>query len=99
MKTIHVKYDEVYAEVGKMRGAAAGMVDRVNAEYLQIQSQLGRVDGATNAALMQVMQANCQKAITAADTLDKLLEFILSSTKQIEVSEQQIARAMTAGKR
>ena len=99
MRTIHVKYDEVYAEVARLRSVAANTVNRVNNEYRQIQSQLGRVDGATNATLVEVMDANCQKAVLATETLDKLLEFISCSTKQIEINEQRIAQAMTAGRK
>ena len=100
MRTIHVKYDEVYAEAARLKNhISSNIVDRANTEYRMIQSNLSRMDGAANAVLMEVMEENRRKTIMAADTLGKLLDFIASSTKQIEVNEQRIAQAMTAGRR
>ena len=100
MRTIHVRYDEVYAETTKLRSyLASNVVGRADAEYRQIQSNLSRMDGATNAALMEVMEANHQKTLVTADTVDKLLDFIATSTKQIEMNEQRIARAMSASRK
>lgn len=99
MGTIHVKYDEVYAETEKLRNhISSNIMNRVNAEYRQMQSQLSHVDGAANAQLKEVLDANMQKTILAAETLDKLLQFISDSAKQIEISEQRIARTMMLGK-
>lgn len=99
MGTIHVKYDEVFAEVERLRGMSSGVAAKVGADYSRIQSRLSDVDGATSAALVSVMDANRQKAVLALDTLDKLLVFIAGSAKQIKISEQRIASSMTAGKR
>jgi len=98
MGTIHVKYDEVYAEVAKLKSnLISNVVGRADADYRQIQMNLSRMDGAANAMLMEVMQENYRKTLMTADTMDKLLDFIATSTKQIEINEQRIARAMSAG--
>jgi len=100
MGTIHVKYDEVYAETAKLKSyLASNVVARADADYRQIQSNLSRMDGAANAALMNFMEANYQKTLVTAETMDKLLNFITASTMQIEMNEQRIARAMTAGRK
>jgi len=100
MGTIHVKYDEVYAETAKLKGyLASNVVARADADYRQIQSNLNSMDGAANATLMEVMEANYQKTLVTADTACKLLDFIETSTRQIEINEQRIARVMSAGRK
>ena len=100
MGTIHVKYDEVHAEVSKLRSnLASNVVGRADAGYRQIQTNLSRMDGAANAMLVEVMQENYRKTLVTAETVDKLLNFIASSTRQIEANEQRMARAMSAGRR
>ena len=100
MRTIHVKYDEVYAETAKFKGhLASSVVARADADYRQIQSNLSRMDGSENATLIEVMEANYMKTLVTADTVGKLLDFIETSTRQIEMNEQRIARAMSAGRK
>ena len=100
MQTFHVKYDEVHTETARLRNhLSSNMTTQANTEYRQIQSQLGRVDGATNANLREAMNVNRTKTLEAANVLDRLLQFITNSARQIEVSEQQMARTMTGGRR
>jgi len=94
MSEIRVKYDEVYAEVTKMRNhIASDIVEYTRREYRQIRSQLQQVDGAANFVLQEAMEANCEVTIRTANVLDKLLDFMFNSAKQIEAGEQSIARA------
>ena len=100
MGTIHVKYDEVYAEAARLRShISSNIVERANAEYSQIQMTLSHADGATNARLSEAMEENRLKTLEAANTLEKLLQFIAASTKQIEINEQRIARGMSIVRR
>jgi len=100
MGTIHVKYDEVYAETAKIKSyLTSNVLARADADYRQIQSNLNSMDGAANAMLIEVMEANYMKTLVTADTVGKLLDFIETSTKQIEINEQRIARAMSAGRK
>jgi len=100
MGTIHVKYDEVHAEVAKLRSnLASNVVGRADAGYRQIHTNLSRMDGGANAKMMEVMDGNHKKTVIMAETMDKLLNFITTSTGQIEANEQRIARAMTAGRK
>ena len=88
-----MKYDEVQAETAKLRKyLSSNVVSRVNTDYRQMQSQLRQVDGAATASMQQTMNVNCQKAAEAAAVLDKLLQFMSNSARQIELSESQIAR-------
>jgi len=96
MREIRVKYDEVYAEVTKMRNhIAVDIVEHTRKEYRQILSQLQQVDGAANFVLQEAMEANCEVTIGMANVLDKLLDFMFNSSKQIEDREQQIARVFS----
>jgi adenylate kinase len=100
MRTIQVKYDEVYAETAKLiNHLSSNITDRANAEYNQIQSLLDQVDGSTNAELIEFMETNRQKTTEAAATLEKLLQFISNSAKQIEINEERIAHTISAGRR
>jgi len=100
MGTIHVKYDEVYAETAKLKSyLASNVVARADADYRQIQSNLSCMDGSANDMLMEVMEANYLKTLVTADTAYKLLDFIETSTRQIEINEQRVARAMLAGRK
>ncbi|MCL2853432.1 MAG: hypothetical protein FWE20_10455 [Defluviitaleaceae bacterium] len=61
MRTIHVKYDEVYAETARLRSQVlSGIVGQADTGYGRIQSTLNRMDGAANAQLTQVLEANRQ---------------------------------------
>ena len=100
MGTFHVKYDEIHAETAKMRRhLATDVVGRVQTEYRQIQSQIRQVDGAATAALIEAMNENCNKVVTAAQTMERLLSFMSNSARQIEASESQIARAFRTVRR
>ena len=101
MGTIKVNYDEVFAETTRLKNhISSNIIRRVNTEYRQIQAQLRRgTDGATNAMFQDALEVNCTKAIAAADALEKLIQFINASARQIEASEERIARTMRAGRR
>jgi len=99
MRTIQVKYDEIYAGTKRLRNHISNNItSRANTEYRQLQRELRRVDGATNANLQDALDINRQKTFDAAKTLDKLLRFIDSAARQIERSEQQMARTMITGR-
>ena len=100
MKTIHVKYSEVYAEAAKLKQHVANDIrNYVDSEYRQIQMQLRSVDGAANARLQEAMVLNRQKAVDAANILDELLDFICTSTRQIEIAEQRIERVFLSSRK
>ena len=100
MRTIHVKYDDVYAETLKLRNRiSSDVINRATVEYRQIQMLLDSVDGTSNARLKETMEHNLRKTVMVAETFDKLLQFISKSAKQIEISEQQMARSFASSTR
>ena len=99
MRTIQINYDAVNAETTKLRRQQTDLVDQVNTQYRQIQSELRQVDGAANAQLIEAMEVNCQKAIAASKTLDRLITFISGASRQVEAGEQRIARVFTTTRR
>jgi len=98
--TIKVNYGIVYGEINRLKNAVTSdIVNKVDIEYRKIQQALNGVDGEARSTLSETLQKNRQKAIEAADVLDKLLRFISNSARQIEISEQQIARVMKIPRR
>ena len=100
MGTIQVNYDEVNAEIRRLRSHLTSQITSpINNEYRQIQSNLRQVDGATNANFREAMDENQRKTIVAANILDRLLHFIANSSRQIQINENQIARSFNASRR
>ena len=99
MRTIQINYDAVNVETTKLRRQQTDLVDQVNTQYRHIQNELRGVDGAANAQLIEAMEVNCQKAMAASRTLDRLLGFISDASKQVETCEQKIAHVFTTTRR
>ena len=99
MRTIQINYEAVNTETAKLRRQQTDLVDQVRTQYRQIQGELRRVDGAANAQLMEAMDINCQKAVSACATLERLLSFISGASRQVETSEQRIAHVFTTTRR
>lgn len=98
MGQIQIKYEEVYAKTAELKGyIGSDLLTRIENEYAQIQEMLGRVDGATNAGLLETMEKNRKKSIMVARTLEKLLSFMANSSKQVELNEQKMAGAILSG--
>ena len=100
MRTIQVNYDAVNAKIAQMRGhIASNIINPVEGEYRQIISNLRQVDGAACASLQEAIDENRQKAIAAASVLERLLSFMSNSSRQIKLTEEQIARAFSTARR
>ena len=99
MRTIQINYEVVNTETTKLKRQQTELIDQVNTHYRQIQNELRGVDGAANAQLIEALEVNCHKAIAASRTLDQLLTFIAGASRQIESSEQKIARVFTTTRR
>jgi len=98
MNTIRIQHDNIYTETTRIKSHVSDdIVKMMEIKYRDIQSQLDLVDGATNAALKDVMAQNRLKTIEAAGVLDKLCGFISDAAQQVEVTDQRIARAITSG--
>ena len=99
MPRIQIRYNEVYSRVAELRSRAKSKIGEMDSGYAQIQSSLDSVDSATNASLMAAMERNARKAHTVAQTLDKLLSFMNSSTQQVELEDQAHQQAFLGGGR
>jgi len=93
---ILINYDEVYTKTRELRRRIETELREMDATYRRAQSALNRMDGKTNAALIETMVENRRKACTTAETLHKLLAFIDSSARQVERNEQMQKRAFAA---
>jgi hypothetical protein len=92
-----VQYGETYARALALQGQLEAGLQKMEAEYEQIQSMLTEVDGATNAALMSAMEKNRVKARITGETLHKLLRFLNNSTQHVEEEEKVLASVYKAG--
>ena len=100
MRTIQVNYEAVNAKIAQLRGhITSSIISPVESEYRQIQSNLRQVDGEACAGLQEAVNENRQKALAAASVLERLLSFMSNSSRQIQLTEEQIARAFSTARR
>ena len=100
MSQILVNYEAVNEEIARLRAhMTANVVDAVNTEYRQLQTNLRQADGETNAAYQEALEINREKALVAASTMERLLSFMFNSARQIQISEEQIARSFGGTRR
>jgi len=101
MRTIQVNYDEVNSKVAQLRShTTSNIVAPIQGEYRQLQTNIRQaVDGATCASFEEAMNENQQKAVAASSVLERLLSFMSNSSRQIQATEDQIARVFNATRR
>ena len=100
MRTINVNYDAVNTELRNLsRHISSNVTHHVQGEYRQMQFMLRETDGATNAELQDIMGANQEKTTVAASVLERLFSFMTNSSRQIQASENQLARAFQTTRR
>jgi len=100
MRTIQVDYEAVATKLSQMQAhIKTNITNAVADEYRQIQNNLMQVDGETQNLLQQAMELNRQKAITCTSVVDRLLGFMSNASRQMQVSEEQIARAFSIPRR
>ena len=97
MRTVQVNYEEVYARAQQMRGTISAELGNMEAEYRQVLSRLeNNTDGAAAAALLATVSENRRKAQEVASTMNKLLSFMVNSTRQVEAEELKIANVFNS---
>ena len=90
---ILIDYQAVYTKIAQLRQQLQSEMHQTNQAYMQIQHELGRMDGLTNATFMETMQDNRRKAEVTCDTVQKLLTFMELSAREVERNEQMHTRA------
>jgi len=88
----------VYARTAKLRHDIAIELSELDNAYAQIQALLEGKDSATNAAFIEAMERNRNKARVAAETLVKLLLAIHQATLRFEREDQRIADTFAFGR-
>ena len=95
---ILINYEQVYSRCAELRNyIKSDVLVRAEGEYMQIESMLDRMDGATNARLMENMEAQKMKSIIVANTLDKLLSFMVNTSMEFERNEAKLAQTIASG--
>jgi len=99
MSDIVVKYDEVYSRTAELKKRiGSDLTTRINDEYAQIENLLSSsVDGATTASLLEVVAFSKRKSIAAASALEKIVDFMADSAKEIQRNEAELARSIASG--
>ena len=100
VRTIQVNYEAVEAKMRELRSQiTTNIVNPVESEYRQLRTSLMHVDGETCASLQEALDDNCQKTIEATSVLERLLSFMANSCRQIQMSEERIARSFSGIRR
>jgi len=100
MRMINVNYDAVNTELRRLNShVTSNVTHHIRGEYRQMQSILREVDGATSAEFNEVMTQNQEKTIAATSVLERLFSFMSNSSRQIQTSENQLARAFQMQRR
>ena len=94
---IHIQYEAVYSKVAELQSCIDAELSEMEGEYRQVQSCLQGMDGQTNAAFMEAMEANRAKAKVTAETLHKLLSFMELSARQVEYDEMVLKGTFALG--
>ena len=89
---ILINYEEVYSKARELRTRLSTELREMDAGYRQINSALIRMDGRTNAELMETCAINQAKSQATVDALQHLIMFIEQSARATEQEEQAIKR-------
>jgi len=94
MEKIQVDYNAVETKLSQTQSHITTSINQaVMQEYRQIQSNLTQVDGETQKELREAAELNRQKALACTGILERLCSFMANSSRQIQTSEAQMARA------
>ena len=100
MRTIQIDYEAVSTKLTQMSNHVTRDVNQVTAtEYRQISNGLTRIDGAVQSEMRQIMDLNNQKALACTSIMERLLSFTTNASRQMQVSEEQIARVFMNSRR
>jgi len=100
MSTFFVDFEAIKTQTQNLkRTARTEIVGRVEEDYRQILSTLRETDGSANTAYREALDYNRKKALAATEVVDRLINFITNASRQIQVSEEQIARSFRMPRR
>jgi len=100
MRTIKIDYDAVATTLSQMQThIKTNLTNAITDEYHQIQNNLLQVDGETQNLLQQAMELNRKKAMVCTSVMERLVSFMANSSRQMQISEEQIARAFSTPRR
>jgi hypothetical protein len=98
MSEIKINYNEVEQRVSQMRAQIRNeLMPKIESGYSDMADKLSQMDGGTNAALIEAAGSHKNKSVMAAQTLDKLLSFMMNSSEQLEQNEQRMAAVFSKG--
>ena len=89
---IKINYEAVFSKTLELRQRVQQELQEMENIYRQTSQTLRQLDGSTNAAYVESMEANREKARVTAETLTKLINFIDASAKHVEREENNLSR-------
>lgn len=93
---ISINYSEVYSKITELRTRLRSELRDTNNTNRQTVSALNRMDGAANAQMAEAVQLTQNRTQATAGTLEKLLMVMETSARQVERTEQNIARTFSS---
>ena len=101
MSQILINHSQIFADIINLRRGLETEVFEMRQAYSQCRQALQTMDGRGNFRIREALEANMEKAVTTTETLDKLLLFIDSATREAQQLDQIMARiidtSQTAG--
>ena len=100
MEKIQVDYDAVETKLSQMRSHITTNINAgVMQEYRQMQSNLMQADGEAQKELREAAELNRKKALACTSIMERLFSFMTNSSRQIQKTEEKIARAFNTPRR
>jgi uncharacterized protein with PIN domain len=96
-RRVRINYAEVHSRTGRYTSAIRNQLNVANQNYNQLLNSVKSLDSATNAALIEAIERNMEKATATAKILEKLLSFIDASTRQMKNQEDRMAQGYMRG--
>jgi len=96
---ISINYNEVYSTVATLKGDLTARLNRIDGHYSQLLTSARNMDSSSNKSLCEAMEKNKRKAAATAEILEKVLDFIESSTRQVQLQEAMSASRFTSSGR
>ena len=92
-KEYSLNIPEVHQAAERLSAAIDEQISEMNKEYASIQAELAEMDGATNAFFRGVMEQNKQKELMVEETLEMLIQFIMTAADILEANDNMTAAA------
>jgi molybdopterin/thiamine biosynthesis adenylyltransferase len=96
---VKVNYAVVFNRTAQCKDIIKNQLNTTNQNYNKLLDSTKTMDSATNAAFIETVELDRQKAEATARILEKLLSFVEGTTTQVECQENKITQQFTRADR